>query len=285
MKKSLLIIFALLLIVSVFCGCAKSDSTETAQESTNNITATGDAEATAPTTTNNIPEGELTAENVVKIYMDNIDTWKHSSEQPQWYGYLFLDFNSDGVLELVKTTISGYKQISHNNFYRIDKDTNTVVEIPFPDKDEENQCDFNGMDYPDLYKNNATGEFRFMTSDYSRSDSLNTSTVIGEMYMDENGNLHARNLWSLDIQFDGEDYANAAITYNIFDEEGNKSSVSEETYLQTLENYEKENTNMLLEFKTVIGQGDGAIDSKAFAELDADSQYKLLLESYNTYKY
>lgn len=277
MKKYLSVIFALLLILSVFCGCSED---KTAKDTDNQTTTT-----TPATTAETVVDDENSAENIVQIYMDNIDVWMHTSETPVWYGYIFLDLNGDNVLELVKTTISGYEQKSNNTFYRVDTDTNTVVEIPFPDKVEDDQWDFNGNDYPDLYKNNATGEFRLMTSDYSRSDDMSNTTVIGELYMDENGTLQTRKMWSVDVEFEGDDYANATVSYNVFDEDGNKNSASEEDYLNTLDKYEKENTNMLMEFKTVIGQGDGSVNSKDFADLDEESQYQLLLESYKAYKY
>lgn len=277
MKKYLSVLFALLLMISVLCGCAKD---KTDENTDNHATAT-----TPAATGENTADDKFSPENIVQIYMDNIDVWKHTSDTPVWYGYLFLDFNGDGVLELVKTTITGYEQKSNNTFYRVDTDTNTVAEIPFPDKTEDDQWDFNGNDYPDLYKNNATGEFRLMTSDYSRSDDMSNTTVIGELYMDENGNLQTRKMWSVDVVFENGDYSNATVSYNVFDEEGNKASASEEEYLGTLDKYEKENTNMLMEFKTVIGQGDGTTYNEDFASLDTDFQYNLLLESYKAYKY
>lgn len=276
MKKYLSVLFALLLMISVLCGCAE----DKAADDTDNQTAT-----TPAATTENTAVDKFSPENIVQIYMDNIDVWKHTSDTPVWYGYVFLDFNGDDVLELVKTTITGYEQTSDNTFYRVDTDTNTVVEIPFPDKVEDDQWDFNGNDYPDLYKNNATGEFRLMTSDYSRSDDMSNSTVIGELYMDENGNLQTRKMWSVDVVFENGDYSNAIVSYNVFDEDGNKNPASEEDYLNTLDKYEKENTNMLMEFKTVIGQGDGTTYNEDFASLDRDFQYNLLLESYKAYKY
>ncbi len=281
MKNTLSIIFALLLIISVLCGCAKDSF-----DSEKTTTTTTLTEAPTPTTEVKVQtDGSLTAEAAVQIYMDNIDVWKYESETPQWYGYLFLDLNSDGVMELVKTEVSGYEQKSNNNYYRIDTDTNTVVEIPFPDKDEENQCDFNGLDYPDLYKNNSTGKLRFMTYDHHRLEGVDSITTIGELYMDETFTIKARNLWSVSFDIDEETYAVDSVVYEVFDAEGNKETVSEETYLGTLDTYEKENTNLNLQFKTVEGHGDGTIDSKAFAELDEASQYNRLLESYNAYKY
>lgn len=286
MKKSLSVILVLLLVISVFCGCAKDSSDTDKTTSATSATTVNTTETVASTTEVTFtPDGKLAAEAAVRIYMDNIDVWKYESENPKWYGYLFLDLDSDGVLELVKTEVSGYAINSDNNYYRIDTDTNSVVEISFPDKIADNQWDFNGTDYPDLYKNNATGKCHFMTYNNNRHEEVDSTITIGELYMDDNHTLKERNLWSIYVDVNEETLNLNSYIYTVFDENGNGTTVSEETYFKTLDDYEKENTNLNLEFKTVIGQGDGAIDSKAFADQDADSQYKLLLESYKAYKF
>jgi len=281
MKKYFSVLMALLCILSVFCGC--SDTQNTKETSAPASTDKADTTTVAPTT--EAPEDTSLAAKYVKIYMDNIDMWKYTPEANQQCGYLFLDLNSDGVLELIQSTSTGYENKSNNKYYAIDTATETVFEVPFPDKDEENQCDFNESSYPQIYKNNATGKIHFLTANQIKSEEINTTYVIGEMYMDENFTIKAKNLWELASEYNPQTFELSSEEFFVYDENGEKTSVYKSTYEATLAKYEEENTNLLLKKMVVSGidsDSDGHIN---FSDLDYDNQYKLLLESYNTYSY
>ena len=273
MKKTLSLVLALLLFVSVFCGCAKDSNSETSKTST-----TDEVSTTAPATAENVAP-----EEIVKMYMDNADVWANDSEGIDWFGYLFLDLDFDGVLELVYTTCMGTGFYSYNKYYKLDTDTKTVSEIPFPDVVEDMQCDYTGIDYPQLYKNNSTGELKYMMYDNARDGLFRHTTHLSELFLDENGNVSVNYLWSFDYTAD-EDNTNGTFTYTNYENNVAKE-VDEETYDKTINQYETDNTNLNLQFKTIAGHGTIETEYSNFAELDYDAQYELLLESYNAFSH
>ena len=278
MKKFLSLILALLCVLSVFCGCSSYQELNVNQSET-----TTTEEATEPETP---PSHTNTKEpkDIVKIYMDNIDVWKANAESTEWYGYLFLDLDFDGVLELVSSVCRGTGFFSENKYYKANLDTNTVSEIPFPNKNSSMECDLTGIDYPQLYKNNATGKLKYLMYDNMRNGAANTTTTISELWMDENGNVATKNLWT--FNYAAESYnVQGVYTYMTYDEDGKAITITESEYDELLEQYEIANTNLKMEFKTVSGYGTIESDYSDFHALDYNSQTELLLESYNAFKY
>ena len=82
-------------------------------------------------------EKSLSTEQVVDIYLENYDVWKHGNEEALVMGgcgYLLLDMDFDGVCELVASQGAGSDVFSTNRFYRINQE-NKVEEIAQPDDD------------------------------------------------------------------------------------------------------------------------------------------------------
>ena len=276
MKKIISFVLVLVLTLSVFCGCSSSENkTDTQTEATE-----------ATTEPQNLPtHSKATSdEAVVKVFMDNIDVWKSTVESTEWYGYLFLDLDFDGVLELVSTVCRGTGFFSENKYYKANLDTNTVSEIPFPNKNSSMECDLTGIDYPQLYRNNATGKLKYLMYDNMRNGAANTTTTLSELWLDENGNIATQNLWTFDYAAESYD-VQGVYTYITYDESGKAITITEAEYDELLEQYEIANTNLKMEFKTVSGYGTIESDYSDFHSLDYNKQTELLLESYNAFKY
>ncbi|MBR3971711.1 MAG: hypothetical protein IKJ83_02345 [Ruminococcus sp.] len=270
MKKLISLILAVLFVMAIFCGCAKEEDTNTAAD--NN-----------PTETTAAPAEPSLSEEAVRIYMDNMDLWKAEVDDTSWYGYLFLDLDFDGVLELIAATNMGTGFFSYNKYYRVDMDSKTVSEIPFPDVIEEMQCDYTGIDYPQLYKNNETGKLKYMMYDNSRSGAMQYTTTISELWM-ENGSIASHNLWTYDYLMD-YDHQEGVETFTVYGEDNSSENVDKDGYYAVLEEYENNNTRQELKFLTVSGRGSDTADYDSFADLDYNAQYELLLESYNAFSY
>ena len=260
MKKTLLIFISLVLFLGMFCACDSEDSS-------------ADTETTAaPAVTS------YTAEGAVQIYLDSAALWEASSDKAP-YGYLFLDLDFDGTLELVQSTTKDNK--STNRFFRIDKDSNLVAEITNCDDDAVSLWDFTGGDYPQLYKENSTGAFKYMIYHNERAEGLAGGMRIGEMTCADD-QIKTASMWgfsyaSTDGSYDGE----FVFTYTYFDENNNPREISSEEYNSILETYEQNNTNLGLMFKYI----DGTNSDYVYSELSADEKYDLLLEAYKSFSY
>ena len=84
----------------------------------------------------------LTPEEAVDIYMANKDMWMISEDNfiyddpvPYSAGYVLIDLDFDGVLELLTNECVGRVASSENHYYRIDLSSRNVVEIPEDDSE------------------------------------------------------------------------------------------------------------------------------------------------------
>lgn len=266
MKKIISLTLCLLLLTLSLFGCAPSGKSGSSADEA---------------------ETALTAENIVEMYMDNKAVWEYTplaEGSTEWHGYLFLDFDFDGILELVVTSMAGTGDYSSNKFYRLDTESKTVSEIPFPDKNEGNQWDFRGKDYPQLYRNNETNELKYVVYDYIRSGYFAFGIRVGELLYTPETGLQEKNLWgfsytSPDSEFyeEGQD----EYIYNIYDSEGLVSEVDSDTYTKTVGDYELYNTPLELTFQVVENVNEGS----TFDELPDSAQADLLLNSYNAFSY
>lgn len=266
MKKIISLTLCLLMLTLSLVGCApKGNSGSSADEA----------------------QTKLTAENIVEMYMDNKAVWEYkplAEGSDEWHGYLFLDFDFDGILELVVTSMAGSGSASSNKFYKLDTENKTVSEIPFPDKDEKNQWDFSGEDYPKLYRNNETNELKYVVYDYSRAGGFAFGIRVGELLYPAETGLQEKNLWGFSYTSpDSEFYEEGQeeYIYNIYDSEGVSSEVDNDTYTKTVGDYELYNTPLELTFKLVENVTEGS----TFDELPSSAQADLLLNSYNAFSY
>ncbi len=265
MKKLISLILAVLMLLSFFCGCAaNSDNTDQ-----------------TPTETTAAPVKTLSAEEAVQIYLDNKDIWETKTDDTTWYGYMFFDLNFDGTLELVAATNAGTGFYSDNKYYALDEETKTVKELTFPDKDEENQWDFTGGDYPKVYRNNETNQLKYMVYDHVRAGAGAYGMCIGELYLDEDMNVISRNLWSFDYIADPEQEGEAQNIFRVYDANGQSEKVEEEAYNNTLSTYESSNTLLEMTYEIV----EQVNTEYTYSELTAEEKYDLFLSSYKAFSY
>ena len=260
MKKTLAILLSLLMLLSVLCACG------------------ADGGATADETSASADSSELSAENIVQMYLNNASVWEVADDS-EWFYYLFVDLDFDGTLELISSSGSGAD--SNNRYFRLNPADSSVTEITYSDKDTQSQWDFTGGDYPQLYKNNASGKLCYLVYDNIRTETMAGGMRIGELTMNSDNSISSQNLWgfsyaSKDNTANGE----FEFVYSIY-EDGKEVEVNAEKYDKTLANYEQENTKMALSFKLI----EYANDTYTYTSLTKEAKYDLLLEAYNAFAY
>ena len=248
MKKLLCAFLCLLMLACVLAGCAKDKADTNPTE-----TAT-----TAPTATPTADEASAEAE-AVRIYMDNKEVWEiiQDKNATSWYGYLFLDLDFDGTLELIASTNGGTDTHSNNRFYKLDTENKTVTELNFPDKNQDEQWDFTGGDY-------------------------SFGMRIGELTLDEQSNVVSKNLWGFKYTMaEASDSGMEENIFEVYDADGTLTNTDEDTYNNTLSTYEQNNTLLELNFRVV----EGYASDYTFTELSEAEQQNLLLEGYKAFSY
>lgn len=253
MKKFLSLCLSLFILLGTLCAC-KSDKKTSASDS-----------SVSP----------------AQIYLDNASVWEVQSEETS-YGYMFIDLNFDGILELVQSVKEPRSDKSTNKFFKLDIKSKSVSEIPCSDDDAINLWNFEGGDYPQLYKNNETGTLKYMVYDNSREEATRGGTRIGEMTYSTEEGIRTRSLWgfvyaSLDGSYSGE-YTYAYLSY---DEQGNKNDISPIEYTKLLEDYENKNTNMNLRFKYI----SQTTADYTYSLLSKEAKLNILTEAYNAFGY
>ncbi len=273
MKKTLSALLCLLMLAALLAGCGTDKPDDSATQ--------GSTEA--PATTAPIHDA-ASAEAMVQIYMDNKDVWEivQDEDSTSWYGYLFLDLDFDGTLELISATNGGTDTHSDNKYYKLDTENKTVFELDYPDKNEEDQWDFTGGDYPKVYRNNETEELKYMVYDHIRGGDASFSMRIGEMSLDENSNVISKDLWGFKYTMaEASDSGMEENIYQVFDAEEIVTNTDEDTYNNTLSDYEVNNTVLDLKFQVV----EGYASNYTFTELSEAEQQELLLAGYKAFSY
>ncbi|MBQ4569041.1 MAG: hypothetical protein IJA62_03110 [Ruminococcus sp.] len=273
MKKLLCAFLCLLMLACVLAGCAKDKADTNPTE-----TAT-----TAPTATPTADEASAEAE-AVRIYMDNKEVWEiiQDKNATSWYGYLFLDLDFDGTLELIASTNGGTDTHSNNRFYKLDTENKTVTELNFPDKNQDEQWDFTGGDYPKVYRNNETQQLKYMVYDHIRGGDYSFGMRIGELTLDEQSNVVSKNLWGFKYTMaEASDSGTEENIFEVYDADGTLTNTDEDTYNNTLSTYEQNNTLLELNFRVV----EGYASDYTFTELSEAEQQNLLLEGYKAFSY
>lgn len=270
MKKSLSLILCLLVFSLALCGCGQDSNAGSSSADQSESSA----ETTAPS------KVSISAEEAVQIYINNKDIWQADAQYADWYGYLFLDLNFDGISELISCTTSGSGNFSENSFYTLDTENNTVVKLSL----EEGQAfewDFSSTDYPKLYKNNESGQMKYMVYDNCRAGAGAYSVLIGELSLSE-ATVNSNNLWFFEFSA-----ANATAEkpeerfFKVFDENGTATETDEATYNDTLAQYDADNTLVPFTFSVV----EGTATDYDFSELTQEEQYDKLLASYKAFAY
>lgn len=272
MKKTISALLCLLMLASLLAGCNTNKQNNDATQGATDAPVT-----TAPTA----EEGSAEAAAAVQLYMDNKEVWEiiQDENSVSWYGYLFLDLDFDGTLELIAAQNGGTETRSDNKFYKLDTENNTVVELDYPDKGED-QWDFTGGDYPKVYRNNETQELKYMVYDHIRGGDYTFAMRIGELMLDKDSTVVSKDLWGIKYSMaDPDDSESGETTFQIFDSEGVETNTDEDTYYNTLSEYELNNTLMDLQFQVV----EGFASDYTYTELTEAEQQELLLAGYMAY--
>ncbi|MBQ7999621.1 MAG: hypothetical protein IJ298_00180 [Ruminococcus sp.] len=279
MKKILSLLLAVMLCTSILCACNSQTTDETTPSSTQATSSSQTVEETtiSPTAYKGNNPDAPDAETVVKAFMDNMDKWNIVPEYCNWNGYLFLDLNFDGTLELVVTANSGSGQFSDNRYYSFNENEGGITELSFSDKIEDLQSDFFFSDYPKLYKNNETGEMRYIFRDHIRPTGWEYSDAFEEFFASET-EINTNKLWATYCTgTDSSGEVTSEYTYYLYDENGDSTQVDEDTYNKKIAEYEDAHTELSLHFEVVHGTD--------FNEADKDAQQELLLSSYKAFYY
>jgi len=207
-KRILALIFALLLVATVFCGCKKvSDN---------------------PANDDNIPNSEKPIDEKVKVIANSINMWKFDKTAYEGktavYNYLVSDFDQNGRIELI-TVVNLPKQGAINTYdtvvkyYELNEDLNTLLTLERV-SDSESQPDLctivENVDSKDTYNCNcykdASGRYYYVFAD--------------KVIEDGTKNEHYRKV-AISI-FGGKAYEETIGTYSILREKG-KDTVEEYT--------------------------------------------------------
>lgn len=258
MKRLLIISLSLFILLGMLCACS-SDSTSTADEA-------GTTEA---------------VETDAKIYLDNAAVWEVQSTST-WFGYMFIDLDFDGTLELVQSTREANSDNTVNKFFRLDKETKTVTEISCSDTDAVSIWNFEGGDYPQLYKDNTTGQLKYMVYDNAREAATEGGSRIGELTYNETDGIKTRSMWGFQYaSVDGTLEGEFTFTYLSYDENNKAQEISSDEYNKVLEDYESKNTNLGLKFKYI----EQTTESYVYSDLTAEEKLNVLEEAYNAFSY
>ena len=273
MNKILSLLLAVIICSALLSACNNTitDNTEPANTTqTEGSDSATDYKGDNPTA----PDAEV----VVKAFLDNSDLWNKIPEYCNWHGYLFLDLNFDGTLELVVTSNAGTGQFSDNAYYSYNSEDGSVSELSFPDKQEDLQSDFFFTDYPKLYKSNETGEKVYVFRDYIRPSGWEYSDIFEKFYAAGN-EIKANKLWSVyTAAAQSDDNSDAVLEYSYFlyDENG-EIEADKETYDKAISDFESDYTELPLTFEVVQGND--------FTEAGKDNQQELFLASYKAFNY
>lgn len=260
MKKILSLILTLFILIGVLCACGSSSDSTASPDEVDPL-----ADVNTPTA----------------IYLKNSSVWEVQSEDTS-YGYMFIDLDFDGTLELIQSKREANSDKTINKFFGLDMDAKTVYEIPCSDDDAKNLWNFEGGDYPQLYKNTDTEELVYQVYDNTRESEVAGGTRIGELSYSAEEGIKTRTLWgfsyaSVDGSYDGE----FSFVYTSYDENGKKTEIDADQYNQVLDDYMDNHINLNLKF-TYIYQSSS---DYTYSQLSTQEKLDLLTDAYNSFSY
>ena len=209
-------------------------------------------------------------EEAVEIYLNSYSLWEIDeygySGNYSYYGFLDLDF--DGVLELVATINAGTGMYSTNEYYKIDLTSETVKKIE--NKEAQNEGGFDLKSNTVLYRNNTDEKLTYYSGDGISAGAYGGGTDYGPLWYDGGAVYSERTLGVYKTRENPSD--SLVQSYSLNDED-----ISEEEYNALIENFEKENTNLNLQWDPCKC---GEFDSATSAE-----RKELLLNAYHSFCY
>lgn len=195
--KKLISVLLIIIIVSV-CGCLagcgenlSADTYEQVEAYIEDMVSEDDSKAaTKPeSTTEAKPVWPIEDGEAVDIFMKNKDMWfiDKDSVFVASYCYGFLDFDFDGVCELVTSVCEGSGKFSRNHYYRIDPENLTVYELAITSPEKSYQTGDVAHDYCFndlvLYKDIYNGQHKYYGTDLCLNGISERSTSLMDMYI------------------------------------------------------------------------------------------------------
>ena len=260
MKKFLVVSLSLIILMGALCACGSSSD------------FTASPEEIDPLANVNTPAA---------IYLKNSSVWEVQSEDTP-YGYMFIDLDFDGTLELIQSKREAGSDKTTNKFFGLDMEKKTVYEIPCSDEDAKNLWNFEGGDYPQLYKNTATNTLVYQVYDNTRESEIAGGTRIGEFTYSAKEGIKTHTRWGFSYKSeDGSYNGKFTFVYTSYDENGNKKEISQDEYNKVLDDYLKSHINLNLKF-TYIYQTSSQY---TYSQLSTQEKLDLLTDAYNSFSY
>jgi len=202
----------------------------------------------------------LSAQKAVEIYFENKSVWMYDELFPMTeFAYYFIDFDLDGVYELVKSDCSGSGSYSSNTYFRINIENQTVEEIPLAEGKIYSQADYINFGATPL-RNRADGSFFYLLCDFGAAGFSTTRTTYYKAYL-KDGEIHEDSLFE-------ESTTDESIKEYTFGGE----SFSESEYKERVDSFYEEHEELSVP--------TGKIKARVFNERSEDEQRQLLIEAY-----
>lgn len=240
--------------------------------------AAQETEAAAQETGNDIPSVATSgdphdAEDAVEIYLQNRDVWMLTEELNYMFAscsYAFLDFDGDGILELMTNVTAGTMRSSSNKYYKIDVQKRTVYEIEQDSSmyDDEGSGSIDGGE-PCLYRDKKSGKLYYLMGEFMNGGNGNYGGYDSFVSM-EDGKLIAERLWGADTQQEN-------VTYYYFSNGTSKVTVDQ----KTLDKYQAEFLSQYEKLNVTIKEGDAGEINVA----QGNDLRTMLLELYQSFHY
>ncbi len=222
--------------------------------------------------------GELTQADIIDIYLKNKNVWILEEEYIYGQQYFFIDLDFDGVLELVSIFNEGSGLYSRTAFYKIDKNTKNVVEIPTNVEEGEGEFDLasTGKNAPKLLKNKQTGKMLYLATDVLRI--MNGEYVLYTGTMSLGGNLVSMDNMFMFYEYSEGHFSHpeGLIEYSVM-RNGKYESVSGEQYETEMNKFLSQYNDMNLKLHF--------IDGETFNSSNETQQKNMLTQGYNGFTY
>lgn len=226
-----------------------------------------------------IKEQKFRNEEALRIFIKNKDKW-FDSQEDSMYGifYGFIDFDEDGVPELVKSICDGSARFSYNYYYSVDIESETVNEIASDEEDDGfDWCNFEINNFR-LLRNKSTDELVWFACDYVRDSYFSFGYFYGTLKY-YNGSLHSDILFSestLTSEAPDNDTGNDMVGYGYYPD-GDFTEVGESEYnklnKEFFDGYDDLNCTVVF------------ISSRELSEADSEEFERLMTKSFRAFNY
>lgn len=224
------------------------------------------------------PQGTVTAEDIINVFMDNKYEWMLDDEYggyhdgQSWY-YGFIDIDFDGIPELVSGGVDGSGRYTSFAFYKINSDFDGIEKIEHSGEEYEELDIVSSAESLELYRVNSSGEMMFWSLDYESAGAFGNYTSYGTFECNGNRITEEYYFFEANEYYEGETFS----TYSIKKNDGMIYEVSEDEYNDAMDDFFAERTDLNL---TV----DYVSDAE-FKELSKSEQKERLQTSLESFGY